>query len=148
MKVFFGGLLLSVSACSSMSDTPKNLGVQANGGLLVCPDKPNCISSSDKDPEKRIEPFKVIQPDKVWQHLKASAEKVGTVSWVATSETYYYGVFETSIMRFPDDVEFLLDTSKNIIELRSASRFGYSDLGKNRSRLEDIRIEFKALQAK
>jgi uncharacterized protein (DUF1499 family) len=41
-----------------------------------------------------------------------------------------------------DDGEFLLDRERSVIHLRSASRLGYSDLGKNRSRIEEIRREF------
>lgn len=37
---------------------------------------------------------------------------------------------------FIDDCEFLLDLARQLIEVRSASWVGYSDLGKNRRRLE------------
>ena len=43
---------------------------------------------------------------------------------------------------FVDDGEFLLDRAESVIQVRSASRLGYSDLGKNRSRMEEIRRQF------
>ena len=43
---------------------------------------------------------------------------------------------------FVDDSEFLLDRERLVIQVRSASRLGYSDLGKNRSRIEEIREQF------
>jgi uncharacterized protein (DUF1499 family) len=51
-------------------------------------------------------------------------------------------------MLFVDDAEFLLDRTRSVIQVRSASRLGYSDLGKNRSRMEDIRRQFDAGVAK
>jgi uncharacterized protein (DUF1499 family) len=45
---------------------------------------------------------------------------------------------------FVDDAEFLLDRERHLIQVRSASRLGYSDLGKNRRRMEEIRGQFNA----
>ena len=42
-------------------------------------------------------------------------------------------------MRFTDDLEFLLDRERGVIDVRSASRVGYSDLGANRKRVEALR---------
>ena len=50
---------------------------------------------------------------------------------------------EFSTLLFVDDGEFLLDRVHNIIHIRSASRLGYSDLGKNRNRMEEIRLQFE-----
>jgi uncharacterized protein (DUF1499 family) len=41
-------------------------------------------------------------------------------------------------------VEFHVNESTNCIEVRSASRLGYSDLGLNRSRVESIRVKYLA----
>lgn len=51
--------------------------------------------------------------------------------------------FRTTL--FVDDGEFLLDGEQRLIQVRSASRLGYSDLGKNRRRLEEIRRQFNSL---
>jgi len=48
----------------------------------------------------------------------------------------------SSIFRFVDDVEFYFDNAKKLIQVRSASRTGYSDLGVNRRRIEEIRKQF------
>jgi len=45
---------------------------------------------------------------------------------------------------FTDDGEFLLERDSKVIHVRSASRIGYSDFGKNRGRIEDIRRDFEA----
>jgi uncharacterized protein (DUF1499 family) len=44
-------------------------------------------------------------------------------------------------MGYVDDVEFYLNADKKIIEVRSASRLGESDLGVNRDRIETIRAK-------
>jgi uncharacterized protein (DUF1499 family) len=49
------------------------------------------------------------------------------------------------IFRFVDDLTLHLTPSNGIIHLRSASRTGYSDLGVNRRRVENLR---KKLQQK
>jgi len=41
-------------------------------------------------------------------------------------------------------VEFFLDDATQTIHFRSASRLGYSDLGVNRKRMEEIRRRFTA----
>lgn len=43
-------------------------------------------------------------------------------------------------MKYVDDVEFWFDPSAGVIQVRSASRLGESDLGANRSRIEAIRV--------
>jgi uncharacterized protein (DUF1499 family) len=55
---------------------------------------------------------------------------------------------ELRTMLFVDDGEFLLDRPRSVIQVRSASRLGYSDLGKNRSRMEEIRRQFIAAEGK
>ena len=42
-------------------------------------------------------------------------------------------------MGFIDDVEFFVNKDKGVIDVRSASRLGESDLGVNRERIESIR---------
>jgi len=46
------------------------------------------------------------------------------------------------LLGFVDDLEFCLDDQNKTIHVRSASRLGYSDLGKNRQRVEQIRAAF------
>ncbi|MFK7778444.1 MAG: DUF1499 domain-containing protein, partial [Gimesia sp.] len=47
--------------------------------------------------------------------------------------------FRSLCFRFVDDVEFLIDSGQNMIQVRSASRVGHSDFGANRKRIESIR---------
>ena len=58
---------------------------------------------------------------------------------VESSDGYLYAEFTSRLMRYVDDVEFLEDSTAGVIHVRSASRLGYSDLGANRKRIENIR---------
>ena len=55
---------------------------------------------------------------------------------------YLYAEFQTPLMKYTDDVEFALDESAGVIQMRSASRLGRRDFGTNRKRLEAIRAAF------
>ena len=58
---------------------------------------------------------------------------------------YWKGVCRSLIFRFPDDLEILLipnnkniKNSQGIIQVRSSSRIGQSDLGVNKKRVENL----------
>ena len=51
---------------------------------------------------------------------------------------------ETRWLRFVDDLEFWANPARGVVELRSASRLGRKDFGKNRVRIEAIRAAYLA----
>ena len=59
---------------------------------------------------------------------------------VEEDEDYLHYEFTSLLLRFVDDVEFVFDDATRTIHFRSASRTGYSDLGVNRRRMEEIRV--------
>ncbi len=65
---------------------------------------------------------------------------------------YWKGVCRSFIFRFPDDLEILLilkdksiKNSHGIIQVRSSSRIGQSDLGVNKKRVENLLYELEKL---
>jgi uncharacterized protein (DUF1499 family) len=54
-------------------------------------------------------------------------------------EGYVWATYTSSVFRFVDDIEWLLDSANSRFDVRSASRVGYSDLGANRKRVERLR---------
>ena len=81
-------------------------------------------------------------PNEAMQKLAAVlATSEGTVV-VKNEAGYIYAQSTTALMRYTDDLEFWLDGANNTIQVRSASRIGKSDLGKNRKRIESIRESF------
>lgn len=59
------------------------------------------------------------------------------VTMVTQDEHYLRAEFTSQVMRFVDDVEFLI--GPQAVEVRSASRLGHADLGVNRARIEHLR---------
>jgi uncharacterized protein (DUF1499 family) len=130
-----------LAACAG--ETPKNLGVKG-GSLAACPSSPNCVASQATDQGHRIDPFSFRgDPDSAFARLKGVLSLRSDTTLIEGDERYLRVEFRTRL-GFVDDGEFLLDRERRVINLRSAARLGYSDLGKNRSRLEDIRREFSA----
>ena len=131
MKKPLFSLIPFLTACAG--EPPQNIGIQ-NGRLTACPESPNCVSSFESDAEHGIQP------------LQASLRQVERVllgldeaNIVESSDGYLYAEFTSRLMRYVDDVEFLEDSTAGVIHVRSASRLGYSDLGANRKRIENIR---------
>jgi uncharacterized protein (DUF1499 family) len=74
-----------------------------------------------------------------WQQLK---------SWIAEQEDWEItvddinsvpAVVKTRVMRFRDDVQLLFLPEAQLIQVRSSSRLGVSDLGANAARIETLR---------
>ena len=136
--------LLGLAGCAG--ERPNNLG--ARGGFLVaCPVSPNCVSSQADDESHRIAPLTFSgDPDKEFARLKTVLGRRNDTTVIEEKPGYLRVELRTVL--FVDDGEFLLDPARSVIQFRSASRLGYSDLGKNRSRMEAIRIQFLAAEGK
>lgn len=130
---------LFVAACAG--ERPKDLGAR-DGLFKPCPSSPNCVSSQAVDEKHRIAPliFKG-EPDQAFSRLKQTLVSRSDTTVIETTTDYLRTEFRTRV-GFVDDGEFLIDRSRSLIHVRSASRLGYSDLGKNRSRIEEIRQQF------
>ena len=128
---------------------PNNLGVN-DGNLKAPPTSPNCVSSQAKLHPGRekafIEPLIIHDgdPQAAFTKLKQLLDKKPEAKLVTATSHYLYYEFQTTLMKYIDDVEFYLPEVAPLkhIEMRSASRVGHGDLNKNRSRLEEIRKQF------
>jgi uncharacterized protein (DUF1499 family) len=85
-------------------------------------------------------------PDAAFARLKQILARRTDTAVIDENPGYLRIELRTTL--FVDDGEFLLDRVGRVIHVRSASRLGYSDLGKNRSRLEEIRREFSPVEVK
>jgi uncharacterized protein (DUF1499 family) len=113
-----------------------------DGKLRPCPDSPNCVSSETTG-DKFIEPFKSDSSlDELWQAVQTTVVEQGGI--VKSSEpNHFWATFQTKLFKFTDDVELRRDDESGVIQIRSSSRSGRSDLGVNRKRLEAIRAAIK-----
>jgi uncharacterized protein (DUF1499 family) len=140
VKVVFMGILASFF--SSCAGERPNLGV-SNGRFISCPSSPNCVSSQATDETHRIKPFSFNKDPDAAFHLLRQILADRRDTRITDEEAGYLRVeFYTTF--FTDDGEFLLDRNSQVIHVRSASRIGYSDFGKNRSRVEEIHRDFEA----
>lgn len=125
---------------------PSNIGV-TSGQLAPCPDTPNCVNSQSENPLHRIKPIAYSStPEQAMADLKTLIENLEQGKIITNTKNYLYIEFTSSFWGFVDDVEFLIDTNTQVIQVRSASRLGKSDLGVNRKRVEMIRTKFEQLQ--
>lgn len=129
--------VLVLTACSSK--TPDNLGMR-DGHFALCPESPNCVSSQATDDKHKVAPIVMTgSEDKVMVDLANTIELMFGGKVIEVKGPYLYAEYTSRIMRFIDDLECYYDIENALIQIRSASRIGYSDLGANRKRVEELR---------
>lgn len=108
--------------------------------LSPCPSSPNCVSTQAAEKSHAIAPFQYKKSRaEAKEALKAVLATLPRTKLVDEDESYLYYEFTSLLLRFVDDVEFLFDETTKTVHFRSASRTGYSDLGVNRKRMEQVR---------
>ena len=108
--------------------------------LRPCPDKPNCVCSLATDAGQTIEPLLLSgDANAEWGRLRELVSRQPRTRIITFTENYLHAECATALMRYVDDLEFHLNPAERRIEVRSASRVGYSDLGANRKRVEALR---------
>ena len=134
--------VLLLALLSLFSRKPGNLGVH-DGELRPCPDSPNCVSSRAADDAHRVQPLAYAGPaPDAWRRLEEILRGLPRARITERTAEYMYVEFTSALFRFTDDVEFQLDEQAGVVHVRSASRAGHSDLGANRSRVEQVRRLF------
>lgn len=124
---------LGLASCSAVAGS----GLE-NGRLRPCPTSPNCISS--EAPGGDVPPF-VVRGEDGWERLRLAIVSLG--GSIEGEETgYLHATFRSRVFGFVDDLECRQDG--DVVQVRSASRVGWWDMGANRRRVEKLR---KALSA-
>ncbi|MBK7353786.1 MAG: DUF1499 domain-containing protein [Nitrosomonas sp.] len=131
---------------------PNDLGVVGNR-LKLPADTPNSVSSqADLYPNHlqhdyaQIAPLPLVGDGKsTLGKIKGIIELMPGAQIITDQENYLYVQFTTRVMKFVDDAEFWFDSQLNIVQVRSASRIGKSDLGVNRQRIEWIRKQLEEI---
>ena len=118
--------------CTSAPEKPG-----ADAILPPCGALPNCVNSHSGKGGSAIAPLNATAEQ--WQELKR---------WLAAQDNWIINVQEadfvqavvkTPLMRFRDDVQLLYNPQTGVIQVRSSSRLGISDMGTNRRRVESLR---------
>lgn len=110
--------------------------------LSPCPSSPNCVSSgADKGDEHYVAPLAGKGNRQAsLDALTAILDSLPRVEWEKISDSEIKATFTSLIFRFTDDVNLIIEPDGSV-QVRSASRVGYSDLGANRRRVEQLRIK-------
>lgn len=134
-------LLLAGFALGIYSWKRPKLGL-VDGRLTDCPHPGNCVGSQATGNSAMPPlPFSTTPRD-AWATLERVLGKFHRAKILSKTENYMHVEFTSTVFRFVDDVEFLLDAQSKQIHFRSASRVGRSDLGVNRKRMQQIREAF------
>jgi len=125
-----------LTACTGAR--PNNIGV-VNSKLAPCPDSANCVSSDSLDERHYVPAFKLeANSEVVWAEIKLYLESKSNMVIVRELKDYLYVESTSTFMRFVDDFELHLREQNGIIAVRSASRYGKSDFGVNKERVDDL----------
>lgn len=129
-------LVLLLAGCSS---TPRITGDVAE--LPACGALPNCVNTQSGHGIHAGEPIQANAAQ--WQQLK---------NWIALqddwqirseSTDFIHAVVTTPVMKFQDDVHLLYIPHDELIQVRSSSRVGISDLGANARRIDALRDQLR-----
>lgn len=104
-----------------------------------CPDSPNCISSQAPIEDSHYTPpisFRDTDTEQTaYQRLLKILSSMPRTTIITKEDNHYISATNKTFLGFVDDLEFYINSEKRQIDLRSASRLGYYDFGKNRSRI-------------
>jgi uncharacterized protein (DUF1499 family) len=137
---FMLALIFILTACSANETIKTN---STNDRLSPCPTSPNCVSSLSEDKSHYVEPLKYNgTPEEAREKLISVINSMKRSEIVTAEMNFIHATFKSTLFGFVDDVEFSFDDQRKVIDVRSASRTGCSDLGVNRKRVEEIRKRF------
>ena len=121
--------------------------LESNHQLKACPDTPNCINTEYPEKTSQHVPplvYDETKADKVMTMAKNIILQMGG-SIIKEEPNYLATAFTSMIFRFVDDFEVRNDIKHHSLQIRSASRTGYSDFGVNKRRVEEFSKQFNSL---
>ena len=112
--------------------------------MRPCPRSPNCVSTlAEEDGRHRLEPIPLEgSPEDALERFQRILSSRARTEVVEVEGLYLRAEETSALLRFVDDVEIEIDPEAREIHFRSASRLGWSDLGVNRQRMEEIRAAY------
>lgn len=137
VAVLLVGRFAFLAVDSHMNKPPRG---SAATGLGPCPEEPNCVSSRAERGEQRVEPLPA--PGGAEAALERARRAIDAMPGGRVTEVaggYLHAEFTSRVFKFRDDLELLYDPGREVFDVRAASRVGYSDMGANRRRVEDLR---------
>lgn len=136
------GLLALLAGCAGAPPAPADPAV-----LEPCPDRPNCVVSLPDAGDAAVDPLPGAGgPLASHRLLLTVLRSLPEARITADDGRRVTTVFRSPVLRFRDDVRFVI-RDDGTIDVRSASRLGWWDLGANRRRVATLRGLLEARQA-
>jgi uncharacterized protein (DUF1499 family) len=124
--------MLLLAGCTSSPSKPATLQVLPECGWL-----PNCVNSQSGRGAQASEPIRANAEQ--WQQLKAWIAQQEDWEITVADGNFIQAVVKTPLMGFRDDIQLLFLPDDQLIQVRSSSRLGLSDMGTNARRVETLR---------
>lgn len=122
-----GLLLIHLALFQLVGPVPPELGVH-NGALAPCPSPAHCA---------RVD-WVVDDPEQALRTLATSISTTPRTTVIAQTNGYLHATASSRLFGFVDDLELYADPRQGVLQARSVSRLGDSDLGVNRQRLANL----------
>ncbi len=128
--------MLLLAGCTSSPDKPQTRQVLPGCGWL-----PNCVNSQSGRGAQASEP--IAANAEQWQQLKAWITRQEDWEISVDDGNFLQAIAKTPMMKFRDDIQLLFLPDEQLIQVRSSSRLGLSDMGTNARRVETLREQLK-----
>jgi uncharacterized protein (DUF1499 family) len=123
-------LTLTLALFHWVGPVPADLGVHS-GALSPCASPAHCARAD----------WAVADPQAALNALVPVIEAMPRTEIVEQSDGYLHATATSAFFGFVDDLELYADSATGVLQARSVSRLGDSDLGVNRQRLTDLQQE-------
>jgi uncharacterized protein (DUF1499 family) len=121
-----------LSACTSPPTQPATMTALPECGWL-----PNCVNTQSGRGVQSAVPL--AADESRWRALKKWLGQQADWQIVSEEENFMQLTVTTPTVGFTDDVQLLFIPSQQLIQVRSSSRLGLSDMGTNGRRVEALR---------
>jgi uncharacterized protein (DUF1499 family) len=123
-------LTLTLALFHWVGPVPADLGVHS-GALSPCASPAHCARAD----------WAVTDPQAALNALVPVIEAMPRTEIVEQADGYLHATATSAFFGFVDDLELYADSATGVLQARSVSRLGDSDLGVNRQRLTDLQQE-------
>lgn len=130
-------LLAATAGCAPSSHL--STGPNGTDRLAPCPSAPHCVVSRPDAGSAAVAPLEGgADARSAHANLLTVLGRDPSYRILTDRGDYVHAVQVSTLLRFRDDVEFVIHPDGSI-DVRSASRIGYWDMGANRRRVEALR---------
>ena len=127
-------LILSLALFQLVGPVPSELGVH-NGALAPCPSPAHCARAD----------WALTDPDSALALLVPVVQAMPRTTLVEQGDGYLHATVSSALFGFVDDLELYADQAHGLLQARSVSRLGDSDLGVNGRRLNAVKAALEPI---